>query len=226
MSLWATDGLHRILIKLRLLGSLMQPIIDFLMPARTGKAVVVNKGEVLRIIEEEGKQVADVIIFNADDHKEKFDLSHTVRMNCVKGIGNLKKVKELYSQPSRSNIMFIVIEDKVGVHGLVTGNKCSKPLYRVRDKLSTHDNCQDNLSEAIRPYGLTADDVGDVFNVFMNLDVDDRNIPIIKSPVSKKGDYIAMKAEMNCLVAISACPGDTQPTNDYLPKSLRIQVLQ
>ncbi|MBI4257966.1 MAG: urea carboxylase-associated family protein [Thaumarchaeota archaeon] len=204
----------------------MKVVNDFLIPARTGKAVVINKGEVLRIIEEEGKQVADVIIFNADDHKEKFDLSHTVRMNCVKGIGNLKRVKELYSQPSRSNIMFTIMEDKVGVHGLITGNKCSIPLYRARDKLNTHANCQDNLSDAIRPYGLTPDDVGDVFNVFMNLEVDERNVPVIKSPVSKKGDYIDMKAEMDCLVAISACPGDTQPTNDYLPKSLRIQALQ
>jgi len=45
--------------------------------------------------------------------------------------------------------------------------------------------------------------VPDVFNAFMNVDIDKF---IVRRPAAKKGDYIDLLAEMDCLVAISACP--------------------
>ena len=32
-------------------------------------------------------------------------------------------------------------------------------------------------------------------------------------PASKAGDYITLKAEMDCIVAFSACPNDVQAVN-------------
>ena len=52
-----------------------------------------------------------------------------------------------------------------------------------------------------------ADDVHDPFNVFMKTGVTaDGNLTFEASDAAT-GDYLEMEARMNCLVAISTCPG-------------------
>ncbi len=43
-------------------------ISDFIVPKRTGKAFKVNKGQLLRVIECEGKQVASLMFFNEHNY--------------------------------------------------------------------------------------------------------------------------------------------------------------
>ena len=71
-----------------------------------------------------------------------------------------------------------------------------------------------NLVEALEPHGLTPEDVPDVFNMFMNVSYDDEGRYHIHGPVAGKGGYIDMRAEMDSLVALSACPaGDVSFVN-------------
>ena len=46
----------------------------------------------------------------------------------------------------------------------------------------------------------------------------------LRTPTAEKGDYIDLLAEMNVLAAISACPSDNSPVNDFRPKPLGIKV--
>lgn len=204
---------------------LRRVIEEFIIPACEARAFVVKQGQFMRIIEVEGKQVGDMVIYNAHDYRERFDSSQTVFLNCLQGIGNIKKVTKLYSKPPRERIMFTVTDDKVGVHFPLLGGKCSRYLYKIRDNDPLHRNCQDNLAEVLAPYGISPDDIHDAFNVFMNVELDENGCFVIKPPVAEKGDYIEMRAEMDCLVAISACPSDKAPTNDFRPKPLGIQIL-
>ena len=43
------------------------------------------------------------------------------------------------------------------------------------------------------------------------------------SPIDK-GDYVDLRAEMDCLVAISACPDDMGDYNEFQPKPLGVQI--
>jgi hypothetical protein len=45
----------------------------------------------------------------------------------------------------------------------------------------------------------------------------------VSPPLANKGDHIAFRAEMDLLVAISACPDDSA-INDYAPKSLKVEI--
>jgi uncharacterized protein YcgI (DUF1989 family) len=204
----------------------MNAVQRFIIAPGEGKAFVVKKGQVLRIIEVEGKQVADVAIFNAHDYKECFHVGQTLALNMIEGTGNIWRVKKLYSKPPRENVMFTVIDDKAGVHFLLSGGRCSRKIYELRDKAPGHRNCQDILAEALSPYGLSGDDIMDVFNVFMNVEIDEEGRFIIKPPKTEKGDYIDLLAEMDCLVAVSACPSDKVPTNDFKPKPIGIEILE
>ena len=64
----------------------------------------------------------------------------------------------------------------------------------------------------------------DVFNVFMNVDLHtDGSFTILPSRVTKD-DYIELRAEMDVLVAVSACPADTSPTNGGKCSPLGIRI--
>ena len=73
-----------------------------------------------------------------------------------------------------------------------------------------HRSCTDNLHEALKELGLTAPQVPSPFNLWMNIPWTEAPQPCgsleFVAPVSKPGDYIVMKAEMDCIVAFSACP--------------------
>ena len=102
---------------------------DFIVPARHGKGFVVRKGQVMSIIEVEGKQMADVVFLNANDYREVFAASWSVALNMIKGEGDMKKIKKLYSKPPRDNVMLTVVDDPTGVHLPWNGGRCSRKIY-------------------------------------------------------------------------------------------------
>lgn len=204
------------------MGPLVQKII---IPAGYAKAFTVNKGQIMRIGQVEGQQAGDVIMFNAHDYKEHFHVGESMSLNMIENCGSLKYFTKFYSQPSRENLMFTAIKDTTKVHFAWLGSRCSPKIYGIRDKIAVppHRSCQTNLAEAIASYGLTADDVPDVFNVFMNVEIVG-NTYEIRPPVVQKDDYIDMRAEMDCLVAISSCPSEKAPTNAGRIKPLKAEI--
>jgi len=87
-----------------------------------------------------------------------------------------------------------------------------------------HPSCQENLAEALKPYGLGAHEVPDVFNMFMNACIDEKGMIYIGPPTAKKGDYMDLRAEMDILCAISACPDDTSVCNNHKPKPVGVKI--
>lgn len=199
---------------------------EILIPAREARAFIVRRGQRFRLTQVEGEQVADAIFINANDYREAFHAGHTVYMACLEGTGNIKRVTHLYSKPPRENVMLTVTADPVGVHFAHIGTRCSRLIYRTRDKVDAppHRTCQDNLAEAIAPYGLTPDDVPDVFNIWMNVDIDEHGRFVVKPPTVKRDDFIELRAEMDCLVAVSACPSDRAAVNNFRIKPLRAAI--
>ena len=196
-------------------------IEDFIIPATYGKAFLVKQGQILSIIQVEGPQMVDAVFLNANDHKEVFHAGMTAAINMMTGEGTMTKVKKLYSKPPRDNVMMEVLEDAVGVHLAWNGGRCSRSFYEGLGQ-QNHRSCQDNLAEVLAPFGLTEDDVPDVFNAFMNVTGIEQGVFETVNPVSKKGDFISLRAEMDILAAVSACPFDLI----YTPKPLQIQIVQ
>jgi uncharacterized protein len=121
-------------------------------------------------------------------------------------------------------VIFKIIDDTVGVHWIYGGRCCALTFLR-RYGIQSYRGCHEVLVETIAPYGLTGDDIGDVFNVFMNVIHHEDGSYEAKPPLAKKGDYIDLQAEMDALVAVSVCPADNGPTNNFKPTALQFQVL-
>jgi len=61
--------------------------------------------------------------------------------------------------------------------------------------------------------GLQPPETPAPLNLFMNIPVIDGNRVEMRPPISTPGSYVALRAEMDCIVAFSACPQDLLPIN-------------
>ena len=192
---------------------------EFIIPSSEGKMFKVKKGQTLRLIEVEGLQAADLIIFNEHDMNESFSAWLT-RHNSR----SFSKANKLYSKLPFGNIMFTVLTEKEGIYFLSPG-RCNRMTYELHQGIKDHKNCQDILAELIKPYGMKAYDVPEVLNIFMNVVYNkDGSYEYLASPVSK-GDYVDLMAEMDCLVGISSCPGEGV-INGFKAKPLGIKIFE
>lgn len=191
-------------------------IKEWVMPPGEGLGLTVQKGQVIRVIDLEGQQVVDFVCFNAHDKDEKLWIAATIASN-----GNvfIKKGHSLYSV--YRNKMFTVIEDTCGVHDLLIGH-CNPELYEKKYGIKEHKNCAENFMKALAPYGLKRRDIPMNLNIFMNCPIDDDGSYKIDFPKSKRGDFIDLRADMGCIVAISNCPSDYSPCNGYYPTQVKI----
>jgi uncharacterized protein YcgI (DUF1989 family) len=203
----------------------MRTLTDLVVPAGEARAFTIAKGRILRITALEGEQCCDAIFFNANDHRETFHAWYSYSFNCKEGTGNAFHLTTLYSKPPFERAMLTVVDDTVRSHFVICGGRCSAGIYRRRDGVEGHPNCQDNLAQAIAPYGLQAHEVPDCFNVFMNAGVDERGLMYIRPPRSRRGDHLDLRAEMDILCAISACPDELSVCNNGKAKPLGITIL-
>ena len=197
---------------------------ELVIPAGKGDSFTFKKGQVARIIALEGEQCLDATFLNANDYRERFHTFFSYSFNTKLGTGNQAWCKTLFSGPPFERPMMSVLEDKVKQHFVVCSGRCSPMIYRLRDKVEGHPSCQENLAEALKPYGLGTHEVPDVFNMFMNARIDEKGMIYIGPPTAKKGDYMDLRAEMDILCAISACPDDTSVCNNHKPKPVGVKI--
>mgnify|MGYP001315788173 CR=1 FL=1 len=81
-------------------------------------------------------------------------------------------------------------------------------LYGVTSEKDLPDHgCWENLSKALKPYNIIPEDIPSPFNMFQNMEIDSDTGEMTLAPIRPKpGSYVLLKAEIDCLVAISACP--------------------
>jgi uncharacterized protein YcgI (DUF1989 family) len=141
-------------------------------------------------------------------------------------MGGIHRVKKLYSKWPWGNVIFTVIDDKVGDHRM--NIQCTPKFYDIFGK-SGHVSCADLFDECLKPYHLSMRDLESdgVFNAFMPYRIaDDKDGTIgFDRPSCEKGDYIDFLAEMDVLVAAVSCPDDSI-INDFEPKGMKYQILE
>ncbi len=192
----------------------MNKIHEELVPPKGGLAIEVEQGQTIRLTDVEGRQVIDFVVFNLDDPREKFSASYS----CGRWFLEPGKPYEprttigegdwLMSTTCRP-LMTITKEtmERKGVHDLHHRmcNRFFTNVYANQDL----DGCHEIIANAVEPYGITYAEIPDPFNVFMNYPyVVEKGGFVIADPITKPGDYIEMRAEMDVLCAFANCPED------------------
>ena len=178
----------------------------------------IEPGQRFKLTQPQGEQVADLVSFNRDDPREMLS------MLCSRAVNLSYKFTApmtLYSNLSRE--MWKIDEDMTG-ENYCGGGYCSEHMNmrRYGDKAKGQPNCQQNLENAIRGYGMDRwnFNVDACFNVFMTVAYDADGKWEIRLPKGKPGDFITMTALMPQIVAISNCPILFNACNNYRLKPL------
>ena len=209
----------------------MKLIHEQVLLPKTGVAVKVRQGEHIRVIDLEGKQVVDMAVFNLTNPREKLSTSYSLARYPPDKAGEyvprdkLQEGDTLMSTICRP-MMKIVKEtpEPKGVHD-VHHRMCNRYLYESHG-FGPRDGCHETISRAMAPYGILPEDVPDTLDLFMNYPHDcEKRHWVIQEPVTKPGDYIEFRAEMDCIVALSNCPMDVMaPVNAYHCTPVKVEI--
>ena len=190
-------------------------------PARRGKAAFVAEGQHIKVINTHGQQVVDTWAFRRDDITEFMSMEHSRT-----AIGRTMPVLGQSMVTNHRRPILTLVEDKSGgVHDTLLA-ACDRYRYELLGCTEYHDNCTDNLAAALAELGLTPPETPSPWNLFMNIPVGPDGDLSFEPPVSSPGDYVILRAEMDCVVAFSACPQDMVPINgsDCIPKEAHFWV--
>jgi urea carboxylase-associated protein 1 len=184
---------------------------------------VVKTGQTFRIVDVEGNQAADTLLFSAADPGDRYSIVDTMReqRNVYLSVGS-----KLLS--TAGNTLAQIVADTVGRHDTL-GGACAAESNSVRyalDKRSMH-SCRDSFVLAVvknERFNLTKRDLTHNINFFMNVPVTAEGGLSFADGLSGPGQYVELRAAMDIIVLISNCPQLNNPCNAYNPTPLEILV--
>lgn len=189
-------------------------------PARRGKAAFVAKGKKIKAINTHGTQVVDNWAFNAHDLREFMSLEHcrVTFMNYRPSVGDSMTTNR------RRPILTILEDTSPGVHDTLMA-ACDRYRYELLGCKTYHRNCNDNLWEAMVEAGYHPSETPSPFNLWQNTPVHPDGKITQHPTVSKRGDHLVFRAEIDLVIVFSACPQDIMPINNNNPKAAHFQVM-
>jgi uncharacterized protein YcgI (DUF1989 family) len=185
---------------------------------QTGTGFELHSGQLLRITDLEGEQVADLTAFNLSDKAEWLSSGRSIDYaNRI----YLTKDDILYS--NRSRPLFTIVEDDVGRHDFLL-TPCSPETFQIIYKNEQyHPSCFENLATNLAGFGIAPDSIPTTLNVFMNVEIDGNGVLKILPPRSKAGDSIVLRAEMDLIVGLTACSAEM--SNNYRFKPIGFEII-
>ncbi|MCH8055155.1 MAG: urea carboxylase-associated family protein [Deltaproteobacteria bacterium] len=197
----------------------MAPLKSEIVPKNSGRAFIVRKGQRLRVA---GRTVVDFVAFNLHDLKERFDQARTKTNQAKIFISTGDRLISKLNNP-----MLTIVEDtfKEGKHDLQKG-MCSRKRFemvaqgsakrifaegvdlnpKAPQEIPDH-GCWENLTDALKPWNVPPEDIPSPFNIFQTMKIDPETGAMFDTMIRPEREaHVDFRAEMDCLVAASACP--------------------
>ena len=193
---------------------------DELVPARAPWMHRIKAGENLRIVDVEGNQAVDFLIYAAADDSERYSAQDTIaaQANIFLRTGSV-----LLSNEGRP--MMTIVDTSVEYHDTIGGAcSCESNSLRYGHHTTAQHACVDNFLEANLREGRGKRDIVSNINFFMNVPVEPDGALGIVDGISAPGLTVDLRAEMDVIVVVSNCPQINNPCNGFNPTSVRMIV--
>jgi uncharacterized protein YcgI (DUF1989 family) len=176
--------------------------------AGTGRAITMSAGDQIDIINPAGTQVVDTWALCLPDPTEHLSMEHTraALLRLVPRLGD-----QLVTNRRRP-VLTLVDDTSPGVHDTLIP-ACDPARYRLLGAPEGHASCQQNFLGAVRDSGLGPTEVPSPLNLFMNIPWSAEGRLEFAPPLSRPGDLVRLRAELDLLLVLSACPQDLVPVN-------------
>ncbi len=196
------------------------PVLDQTVPACAPWSAVVPEGHLLTIIDLEGNQAVDFLVYNVADTAERYSAPDTIAAQGQLFLTTGSVLRSCEGRPLMS-----VVADECGRHDTV-GGACSKESNTLRYGHHTRHQhaCVENFLLEGAKWGLGKRDLVSNINWYMNVPVEDDGTLGIVDGLSKPGLSITLRAEMDVLVLVSNCPQINNPCNGFDPTPVQMVV--
>ncbi|GLS28679.1 hypothetical protein SAMN04488498_101222 [Mesorhizobium albiziae] len=187
-------------------------------PPQSGRAIRVSRGDLIRIVDPQGQQVADLWAFTTGETLDWLSTSHT------RDIGErlFPAMGERFYSTAGKPLLTLVEDGSPGPHDMLYP-ACSNALYE-RAGFHGHPNCQDNLHKALAAEGITLPFTPDPVDLFQNsMPLPDGRLDVYAS-INPPGGYITLRAEQDLLLVVTACSVDYYPTNGGVCTEIEVEV--
>jgi uncharacterized protein len=195
-------------------------VTDQIVRARSPWSGVVPAGHHLTIVDLEGNQAVDCLLYNAADTADRYSAPDTIAAQ-----GGLFLTVGSVLRSCEGTALMTVVADDVGRHDTV-GGACSKESNTLRYGHHTkHQHaCVENFLREGAKWGLGKRDLVSNINWYMNVPVEEDGTLGIVDGISAPGLSLTLRAEIDTLVLISNCPQVNNPCNGFNPTPIRVIV--
>ncbi len=186
----------------------MEKIIE----KQTGTAFRLKKGQRLKVIDPKGEQVSDMVLFNADDIREKISSGKTLDFEET-----ILITKGNFIWSNRSSKMMEILEDTNGRNDFLLA-PCSPETFQIMyENPEYHPSCFENLHINLKKFDIKPDDIPTAFNIFMNVQFQPNGKLSVEAPMSKAGDFVLFEAKMDLIVGLTACSAEDSNNGSFKP---------
>ncbi|MBA3053542.1 MAG: DUF1989 domain-containing protein [Sphingomonadales bacterium] len=193
---------------------------DEIVPARAPWLHRVMQGQTLRIVDVEGNQAVDFLVYCAADDGERYCAQATI---AAQGNIFLKEGAVLRSNEGRP--MMTLTATNVAYHDTIGGAcSCESNTLRYGHHTKSQHACVDNFLDANVRVGRGKRDMVSNINFFMNVPVEADGALGIVDGISAPGLMVDVRAEMDVDVVVSNCPQINNPCNGFNPTPVRMIV--
>ena len=194
-----------------------EPRLRHRIPPQSGWATTLAAGELLRVVDPEGGQVADLFAVPADAREDGLSPGRTIDYG---GSIRVTTGTTLWSMASRR--LLTVVADDVGVHDLLLA-PCSQAMFEIlHGHRGAHPSCHANLVSALAEHGVRVETVTGSLNVFMNVEVARDGRVRVLPPPSRAGDALTMRAETDLVVGLTACSAEETNGGTFRPIDVEV----
>lgn len=195
-------------------------LLDEIVPPRAPWSQRVRKGQTLRIIDLEGNQSADFLMYAADDDAERYSAQDTI---AIQRNVYLRQGSMLYS--NEGNPMALVTGTDVAYHDTIGGAcSCESNTLRYGFHTQSQHACVENFLSANLRYGRGKRDMVSNINWFMNVPIEADGALGIVDGISAPGLHVDLLAQMDLTAVVSNCPQINNPCNGFKPTALRMVI--
>jgi len=197
------------------------PIVyDQIVPARAPWLCHISAGQTLRIVDLEGNQAVDFLLYSAADDAERYSAQDTVAAQ-----GNLFLRKGTVLRSNEGRPMMTIAASAVDYHDTIGGAcSCESNTLRYGHHTKSQHACVENFLEANLTEGRGKRDIVSNINFFMNVPVEPDGSLGIVDGISAPGLTVDLRAEMDVIVVVSNCPQINNPCNAFNPTPVRMIV--
>lgn len=193
---------------------------DEIVAARAPWMHRMHAGETLRIVDLEGNQAVDFLLYATQDDAERYSAQDTVaaQANIFLRTGSI-----LLSNEGRP--MMTITGTSVDYHDTIGGAcSCESNSLRYGHHTKAQHSCVDNFLDANLRDGRGKRDMVSNVNFFMNVPVEADGALGIVDGISAPGLSVDLRAEMDVTVVVSNCPQINNPCNGFNPTPVRMIV--